>query len=166
MNVHGELTHPGHSQSHKRTRTMGRARRNQRDAVRKQRAKKRNRDKQDDDMDDMDDIPNIQYSAKKASSDQQPGTPSKQTTKAPAAIIKDAEETTPPSRQDNHGSTPPSKNDHHKNNTDKSDASGLVPIPKKQTLAKIERMRMKKQQQKARRREKKAAKQMTTTTID
>jgi hypothetical protein len=143
------------TQSHSHAHTMGRARRDQRDAKRKQRAKKRNRGKPDDD------IPNIQYSANKASSDdQQPDTSLKQATKAPAAIIKDAEKTIPPSQQDNHDSTPPFKNDHHEDNTDKSDASGLVPIPKKQAPTRIERMRIKKQQQKARRRVKNAVKQI------
>ena len=139
---------------------MGRARRNQRDAIRKSRAKRRNRGNNttDDSSGDDEGQPRIQHIAKKARTStaakaeinskrevEEKSSPTVSTTEETGNI------TTAASSTELHN-TAPIKSEEHKE-TNKPEGE-----PKK-PLDKIERMRLKKQQQKARRKEKKAARE-------
>jgi len=139
---------------------MGRARRNQRDAIRKSRAKRRNRGKNSSD-DSSVEQPRIQHVAKKQ----------KTSTVATAEINlkrdEDKSSSTVPSVEEpssnksaasstEQPNTAPIKSEEQKE-TNKSE--GEQKETSKKPLDKIERMRLKKQQQKARRKEKKAARE-------
>mmetsp|Transcript_9295 Transcript_9295/g.13353 ORF Transcript_9295/g.13353 Transcript_9295/m.13353 type:complete len:150 (+) Transcript_9295:86-535(+) len=144
---------------------MGRARRNQRDAIRKSRAKRRSRGKNtsDDSSGDDEGQPRIQHIAKKA----------RISTAARAEINSKREEeeelsskvssteetgniTTAAASSTELHNTAPIKSEEHKE-TNKSEWEPKA-TPKK-PIDKIDRMRLKKQQQKARRKEKKAARE-------
>ena len=125
---------------------MGRARRNQRDNIRKQRAKKRRKGKgKEEDID----ISHLTASSRSV----------RQRQHSSAAVSKQNKEETSPTDQstncinNNPNNTTPTTVQH----SDKS--QGQKPIAKKQPVERIERMRLKKQLQKARRKEKKAARE-------
>ncbi len=155
---------PGHPSS---SLFMGRARRNQRDAIRKSRAKRRNRGKNTSDVSsEEDEGPRIQHVAKKArtvtaakvdiDSKREEG-------EEPLLKVSSVEETgnittaASSSTELQNNNTAPIKSEEHKE-TSKSEGEPKATTPKK-PLDKIERMRLKKQQQKARRKEKKAARE-------
>ncbi len=144
---------------------MGRARRNQRDAIRKSRAKRRNRGKTTSDDSSDDEQPRIQHVAKKARTSTAASVEinSKREEGEPLSKVSSTEETgnitTAASSlsTEQHNNTSHIKSEQH-NETNKSKEDQAKATPKK-PLDKIERMRLKKQQQKARRKEKKAARE-------
>jgi hypothetical protein len=128
---------------------MGRARRNQRDNIRKQRAKKRRKGKgKEEDID----ISQLTASSRSV----------RQRQHSSAAVSKQNKDETSPTDQsttcnnNNPNNTTPTAVQH----SDKS--QGQKPIAKKQPVERIERMRLKKQLQKARRKEKKAAREVAS----
>ena len=131
---------------------MGRARRNQRDNIRKQRAKKRRKGKgKEEDID----ISHLTASSRSVRQGQH----------SSAAVSKQNKEETSPTDQsttcnnNNPNNTTPTAVQH----SDKS--QGQKPIAKKQPVERIERMRLKKQLQKARRKEKKAAREAAVASV-
>lgn len=129
---------------------MGRVRRNQRDAIRKKRAKRRNKQTGGNDSDGDDSIEQIAAKRRRVAEDTIPAVSNKHSNSQ--LVNKEA---------DRSSSTLPPQEESVSEASVREDTSGVQQcestLTEKTPVDRIERMRLKKQQQKARRKEKKAA---------
>lgn len=133
---------------------MGRARRNQRDAIRKQRAKKRKKGQEESDDDSSVDLEDLY---------QQQSIPQKQETSEHNASTDSSKSSLKDQKKEDQRPAPRELSLASGTDTHQKEEASSLPIKagttiKKAPMDKIERMRLRKQQQKERRKEKKAAK--------
>lgn len=147
---------------------MGRARRNQREAIRKQRAKRRKKNCSSSDCSDSEfDHTTINNSGLDVSldRDESAATDGFQKTEERLQSVDNIKATSHTAETETASNINIAKQDNSSTNSHSSTVAvtKVGTIAKKKPVDKIERMRLKKQQQKARRKEKKAAREQAST---